>query len=932
MSKKLYLIDGSGFIFRAYFALPPLTRADGVNVGAVYGFCNILLKLQQDLIENNGDNYMAVIFDAGRKTFRNDIYPEYKAHRPEAPEDLIPQFPIFRQACQAFEIPSIEMINYEADDVIATYARLAKEQNLEVIIVSSDKDLMQLIGDGISLYDPIKNTPIGHEHVGEKFGVTPDKVVDVLALWGDSSDNVPGVPGIGPKTAALLVNQFGSLENIFDNLDQIPQEKRREVLKSNKELALISKKLVVLDDCVPIVETIENLKIKKPDQTSLLSFLENQNFKKIITRLKPDYFAQVQPNDTKTAPKLTPAVTASYETIRTIQQLENWLEKASQARVIAVDTETTSLNTQMAQLVGISMCYSPGHACYIPLNHKSPVQKDYKPTLSFDEPIAGNTSDQTQDLTQIPFHDAINALLPILNNSGIAKVGHNIKYDLAVLKKYGVNITPIHDTMLMSYVLEANLHGHGLDELARLHFDHQTIPFSQVAGTGAKQITFDYVPIDQASQYAAEDADYTLRLFDILKPQLAFSKCNTVYEYLERPLIPILVEMEARGIKVDVSVLKELSQEFAKRLQVLEEKIYQAAGVVFNIGSPKQLGEILFGALKLPSAAKTKTGGFSTDVDTLNDLALQGFEIADLILEWRGLSKLQSTYIDGLSKAINPKTGRVHTSYSMAGTSTGRLASSDPNLQNIPVRTADGRKIRKAFIAAPGKVLLSVDYSQIELRLLAHVAQIPDLITAFKNGEDIHKVTASQLFQVGLDQVTSDQRREAKTINFGIIYGISAYGLAQQLKIPTGRANDYIKAYFKQYPGIENYMESMKDFARKHGYVLTPWMRAIHTPDINSKNAVRRQAAERQAINAPLQGGNADIIKKSMIKLHENDLLQTMDAQLLLQVHDELIFEVNESLVSQAASSIKNVMENVVSLSVPLIIDSNWAPNWGDIK
>lgn len=890
-AEKLYLVDGSGFIFRAFHALPPLKRPDGTPVGAVFGFCNMLIRLLEQI--NHGK--IAVIFDAGRQTFRQGIYPDYKAHRPDTPPDLIPQFSLIRDACRAFAVPSVEMAGFEADDLIATYAETAKAEGYEVIIVSSDKDLMQLVDEKVSLFDPIKSRPIKREEVFEKFGVYPDKVIDVQALAGDSSDNVPGVPSIGLKTAAELITQFGNLETLLSNLAAIKQPKRRQALMDNIEKARISYKLVTLVRDVPMPLPLTELEPQPVDIAFRESFLKTQGFNALLARFH---------NQTKLEAIQKP----SYPCITTSKDLTEWVQKAYKTGVVAIDTETTSLNIIKAELVGFSLAIEAEDgidACYVPLAHKT-------------------------DTPQIPLEEAIAILKPMLTDPGVLKIGHNLKYDLAILRKYDLEVTPFEDSMLLSYCLDAGKNGHSMDELALRHLNHNTIKFSDVAGTGKNQKTFDEVPVDRATDYAAEDAEITLKLYRLLKTRLHLEHLNTVYERIERPLVPVITKMEITGIKVDPIVLKNLEASFTKRILVLEEEIYKLAGRAFNIGSPKQVGEILFDELSLPTPKKTKTGAYVTDADVLENLAMQGHTLPARMLDWRALAKLKSTYIDGLIEAIQPKTGRVHTSFSMVGAATGRLASSDPNLQNIPIRSEDGRKIRSAFIAEDCYKLVSLDYSQIELRLLAHMAQVQPLIEAFQKGEDIHKITASQIFAIPLEQVDANHRRQAKTINFGIIYGISPFGLSQQLGIPTGQAAQIIKAYFHQYPGIENYMQRYKTMAREQGYVETLWGRRCHTSGINDSNPNSRQFAERQAINAPLQGSNADIIKKAMRKIYNYLISSNSKTQLILQVHDELLFEIPEEDVQTTIPILKKMMEEIVSLSVPLVVDVGIGKNWDE--
>ncbi len=893
---QIYLIDGSGYIFRAFHALPPLTRPDGTPIGAVLGFTNMLIKL----LKEQSPDYLVVVFDAARENFRNDIYPLYKANRLETPPELIPQFALIREACEAFNVPHIEKEGYEADDLIATYAH---SQPGEVTIVSSDKDLMQLVGGSVRMLDPIKNRLIGEQEVVEKFGVPPEKVVDVQALAGDSTDNVPGVPGIGVKTAAELILNYGSLENLLNHADEIKQPKRRESLINHKQDALISKELVKLKDDVPDSQALETFAVQPINYDKAFSFLKEQNFNALVNRLQKE--APSAPQNKKT-----------YELVQDEESLKKWIHKIHTLGYAAFDTETNSLNAIEAELVGVSLSITAGEACYIPLAHKGEAQDLLNP---------GSTP------KQIPFQRALSLLKPLLEDPGVLKIGQNIKYDSLVLKKYDVDITPVDDTMVISYILDGALHGHGMDELAKLHLDHDTIKYQDVVGSGRSQVTFDKVSLEKALNYAAEDADITFQLHSLLKPRVLEAHQCTVYETLERPLIPVLVDMEERGIKVDPLVLRNLSDDFSKRLEEVEMQIHAEANANFNVASPKQVGEILFEKLNLPGGKKGKTGAYSTSIDVLEGLAEQGHAIAERLIEWRQLAKLKSTYTDALPKQINPKTGRVHTSYAMAATSTGRLASSDPNLQNIPTRTEEGKKIRSAFVASPGKKLLAVDYSQIELRLLAHMAHLPSLQQSFREGKDIHAETASQVFEVLLDEVTSELRRKAKAINFGIIYGISPFGLARQLGIPRNKASEYIEAYFKCYPGIQDYMEEMKQQARDKGYVTTLLGRRCFIPDIHSRDPNRRGFAERQAINAPLQGGNADIIKKAMIKLHRLLREKDFDAHMLLQVHDELIFEVAEYDVEKVQPFIVSTMQSIVTLSVPLIAEASAGQNWAEL-
>jgi len=928
-AKTLYLIDGSGFIFRAYHALPPLTNPQGTPVGAVYGFVNMVLKL----MEGNKADYVAVIFDAARKTFRNELYADYKAHRPPAPDDLIPQFPLVREATQAMNLPAIELDGYEADDIIATYAERAKKQGINVVVVSSDKDLMQLIGDGVSMYDAMKQRTIGEEQVREKFGVGPDKVLEVLSLIGDSSDNVPGVPGIGPKTAAELINQYGDLENLLSHVADIKQPKRRETIMQNTENARLSRQLVTLHKDVPGLAPLEEFAIKLPEPEKLISFLQSHGFKSLVTRLQNKFQvsgSRIQDSEKKLEQKLPVPESripnpVSYTLVQDEKTLAAWIEKATKKGFVAFDTETTSLGALQTELVGFSLCCEEGEACYVPLQHKSgdaPI-----PTLGATDLFSH--VDQSTALVpgQLPLANALKLIKPLLEDESVLKIGHNIKFDMLVMQNHGIHVHPIEDTMLLSYALHAGEHGQGMDELAERYLGYKTITFDEVTGTGRERKRFDQVELEKAVNYAAEDADVTLRFYHLFKPQVAAARLLTLYETIERPLIQVLARMETAGIKVDRQNLKSLSDDFEKRLHVLEKEIHALAGYEFNVGSPKQLGEVLFDKLQLDGGKKSaKSGAYSTGNDVLEDLAEQGHEIAVKVIEWRQLSKLKSTYSDTLPEQIDPKTGRVHTNFAQAIASTGRLSSSDPNLQNIPIRTEEGKKIRCAFVAEPSYQLLSADYSQIELRLLAHIADIAPLKEAFKHGDDIHAITASQMFGVPVDKVDDNLRRSAKTINFGIIYGISAHGLATRLGIDRGMAAEYIKQYFAQYPGIGEYMETTKEFARTHGYVETLYGRRCHVPGINDKGP-RRQFFERAAINAPLQGTAADIIKKAMIAI---DRILPADCRMLLQVHDELVFEVKENAEEKAKSLIKREMEQAATLSVPLTVEIGSGSHWGE--
>ena len=924
-AERLILVDGSGYIFRAYHALPPMTRADGTPVNAVYGFSNMLMKLMDDLLDKNETELIAVIFDAGRVTFRNDIYPEYKANRDATPEDLIPQFDLIRDATRAFNVAAVQMKGFEADDLIATYARMGKEQGLKVTVVSADKDLMQLVDDDIEMLDPMKQRIIGPEQVIEKFGVLPEKVIDVQALAGDSSDNVPGVPGIGVKTAALLLGEYGDLETLLAQAEEIKQPKRRQNLIEFADLARVSKQLVTLKNDVPIEETLESFVWRPPDPDTLLNWIEDQGFKSLARKVAAELGAEASGDRTVASPAQQAATVkdGSYELVQDEKALDGWIERAFKAGVIAVDTETDALDAFRANLVGVSLSVEPGSGCYIPLGHTGSGDQG-----AFD---LGDSNAPKDAPKQIFLKKAIAKLKPLLESPGVLKIGQNIKYDMHVLRRVGLNVTPVDDTMVLSYVLDGSSHGHGMDELSELHLGHTTIKFSDVCGKGKNQITFDRVPLDKATDYAAEDADITLRLQQILKPRLVEGRLTTIYERLDRALIPILADMEAEGIKVDAKVLKDMSQDFAARAADLETEIHKLAGREFNVGSPKQLGEILFDEMALPGGKKTgKSGAWATGADILEDLAAQGHDMPSRVVEWRQLTKLKSTYTDALQEQIDPNTGRVHTTYAQTVTSTGRLSSNDPNLQNIPIRTEEGRKIRTAFITDKGKTLVSADYSQIELRLVAHVADIKALKDAFRNGEDIHASTASQMFGVPIEGMDPMIRRQAKAINFGIIYGISAFGLARQLSIPRGEAKGFIDAYFDKFPEIKTYMDETKALAKAQGYVTTLFGRKCMTPGITDRNPNVRGFSERAAINAPIQGGAADIIKRAMIRLPKALNIAGLSAKMLLQVHDELIFEVPDKEVDDTTALVKQVMEGAAHLDVPLVVDAGAGANWAE--
>jgi len=923
---RLYLVDGSGYIFRAYHSLPPMTRPDGTPVNAVYGFTTMLMKLLADMDAER----VAVIFDKGRKTFRNDLHPDYKGHRPDAPEDLIPQFPVIREAVRAFNVACVEMDGFEADDLIATYARQAREAEIEVTVVSSDKDLMQLVRDGVALFDPMKNRAIGPEQVHEKFGVAPDKVVDVQALAGDTSDNVPGVPGIGVKTAAQLITDYGDLETLLSRAGEIKQPKRRQNLIEFADQARLSRELVLLRDNVDVPESLEGFGVKDPEPEALRAFLTENGFKSLLAKVEGDLIPKPENGEGAAADPVNEAraAEADYTLIQDLDTLRAWVDEARAAGIVAVDTETDALSAMRGGLVGISLAVAPGRACYIPLGHTS---GEAAGQLDLDG--SGGRRDDSGP-TQIATADCVAALADLMRDPGVLKVGHNIKYDLHVLRRVGLEVTPIDDTIVLSYVLDGTRLGqgsHGLDDLALRHFEHRMIPFKEVCGTGKKQITFDLVPLDEALAYAAEDADYTLRLHRLLKPRLIEERMVAVYETLDRPLVPLLTAMEAEGIKVDPQALRDLSHTFAQRIGDLEAEVHRLAGHAFNIGSPKQLGEVLFDEMGLTAGRKSaKTGAKSTGADVLEDLAAQGHELPARVLDWRQFSKLKSTYTDALVEDINPDTRRVHTTFGLTGTSTGRLSSNDPNLQNIPIRTEEGRRIREAFVADSGNLLISADYSQIELRLVAHVADIKALKDAFHHGADIHAITASRMFGQPVEGMDPMLRRRAKAINFGIIYGISAFGLARQLSIPRGDAQAFIDAYFKEFPEILTYMERTKEEARQHGFVRTLFGRKCWTPGITDKNPNMKGLAERAAINAPIQGGAADIIKRAMIRLPTALTDAGLSARMLLQVHDELILEAPEPEAERTAEVCRKVMAEAASLSVPLLVETGVARSWAE--
>ena len=975
----LFLVDGSGYIFRAYHALTPLTRkSDGLPVGAVSGFCNMLWKLLKDA--RNTDvgvvpTHFAVIFDYSSKTFRNALYPEYKANRTAPPEDLVPQFGLIRQATRAFNLPCIEKEGFEADDLIATYARLAEEAGGDVTIVSSDKDLMQLVTPSVSMYDSMKDKQISIPEVIEKWGVPPEKMIDLQSLTGDSTDNVPGIPGIGPKTAAQLLEEFGDLDTLLARASEIKQNKRRENILAFADQTKISRELVTLKTDVPLDVDLDGLVLEPQNGPKLIGFLKAMEFTSLTRRVAeatdtdasavepchvetqwgadahgPDLDVVVTSVEHVTvvaaatgepaaaATGYTPQAladkravqataqkidTSAYSCIRDIATLKLWLAEAVETGVMAFDTETNSLDPMQAELVGFSLAL-PGQngatrAAYIPLQHKS-GQGDL---------LGGGMVEG-----QIPLGQALEALKTVLEDASVLKIAQNMKYDWLVMRRHGVNTVSFDDTMLISYVLDAGTGSHGMDPLSERWLGHTPIAYKDVAGSGKSAVTFDMVDIDRATAYAAEDADVTLRLWQVLKPRLAAEGLMSVYERLERPLVDVLARMEERGISVDRQVLSRLSGDLAQAAAAYEDEIYELAGEKFTIGSPKQLGDILFGKMGLPGASKTKTGQWSTSAQVLEDLAAEGHPLPRKIVDWRQLTKLKSTYTDALPGFIHPQTKRVHTSYAMASTSTGRLSSSEPNLQNIPVRTTEGRKIRTAFIAEPGNKLISADYSQIELRVLAHVADIAQLKQAFADGIDIHAMTASEMFGVPVEGMPSEVRRRAKAINFGIIYGISAFGLANQLSIPREEAGQYIRTYFERFPGIKDYMEATKAFAREHGYVETIFGRRAHYPDIRASNPQIRAFNERAAINAPIQGSAADIIRRAMIRMEDALEKEKLAARMLLQVHDELIFEVPENEVEKTIPLVRHVMENAalpaVSLAVPLHVDARAAHNWDE--
>ncbi len=908
-----YLIDGSGYIFRAYYALPPLSRkSDGLPTGAVSGFCSMLFKLLEDARSDDSKNkptHFAVIFDSARKNFRNEIYKEYKANRAEAPDDLAPQFEYIRKSVNAFNLPSIELLNYEADDLIATYAKKITEAGAQVTVISSDKDLMQLVSSQVRLFDPMKSRVIGEKEVLEKFGVKPNQVIDVQSLAGDSSDNVPGVPGIGIKTAAELIQKYKNLENLLEKASEIPQNKRRETLLLNKDKALLSKKLVTLKKDVPVKNEPNEFIIKDIDKDKLYEFLREMEFNRLLSQAISFYGEGGHHSENQVLSKKVSKInTKIYKSILTEKDLDELINILNDKSVIAVDTETTSLNPQEASLVGISISYENNKAFYIPLGHK--------------------------DVKCLNKELVLKKLKIILEDPSIKKVGQNIKYDFIIFKNNDVKLSPVDDTMLLSYTLDAGNNRHNMDTLAELHLGHKTISFKDLVGTGKKQLNFSEVELKAATEYAAEDADVTLRLFKILSERVAEEKLEKIYEIFEKPMIKILSKLETNGIKVDDIYLKKLSKKFEDRLTKIEKDIYKVSGKKFNIGSPKQLGEIIYNELKIAKLKKTKKGSLATSAKVLEDLALTGHKFPNLILEWRQVSKLKSTYTDALQEHISKKTKRVHTSFLLAATNTGRLASSDPNLQNIPIKTPDGKEIRKAFVADKNNILISADYNQIEMRILADMADVKELKKAFKNNQDIHALTASQVFNVPINKVTEEFRRKAKAINFGIIYGITQYGLAKQISVSNQEALDFINAYFKKFPEIKDYMNTTIKTCRKKGYVTNIFGRRIHLRGINDKNFSVRSFQERAAINAPIQGSAADIIRLAMIKI-DKILEEKQIAKMLLQIHDELIFECSEKKEASVKKIIRDSMVSISSsdhhlFSIPLEVSINSGNNWGE--
>ena len=908
-----YLIDGSGYIFRAYYALPPLSRkSDGLPTGAVNGFCTMLYKLLEDSrsdASKNKPTHFVVIFDSARKNFRNEIYKDYKANRSEAPEDLAPQFEYIRKSVDAFNVTSAEMLNYEADDLIATYTDQIIKKGAKVTIISGDKDLMQLVKPGVRLYDPMKSRVLGNKEVKEKFGVEPSKVVDVQALAGDSSDNVPGVPGIGIKTAAELINKYKSLETLLEKAHEIPQNKRRETILENKNKAILSRKLVELKNDVPVKQKIETFTLKKINKEKLYDFLREMEFNRLLSQVISRY-GETFEQKVKNLKKTPIFDLKKYQTILKINQLEEWIKKIEEKGIVAVDTETSSLNPHEANLVGISLCSGPGTACYIPLEHITEKVLEKKIVLK--------------------------KLKNILQDKSIKKIGQNIKFDFIILLRNEIKLDPIEDTMLMSYALDAGKHRHNMDNLSEIHLNHKPISFKEVAGTGKKQISFNKVPIKLATQYAAEDADVTFRLYTFFRERLDKEKLLKIYELFEKPMVNLLSQMEIEGIKINSSFLKELSKKFDNKIKKLEKEIFSIAKREFNIGSPKQLGEILYNELKIATIKKTKKGGFATSAAVLEDLAFKGHKLPRIVLDWRQLTKLKNTYTDALPEHLNAKTNRVHTSFLLAATTTGRLASSEPNLQNIPIKTEDGKEIRKAFIAERNHSLISADYNQIEMRILADIADVKELKKAFKNNEDVHSLTASQVFDIPLNKIDKETRRRAKAINFGIIYGISQYGLAKQISVSNSEAAEFLKSYFKKFPEIKDYMNATINFCRKSGYVNNIFGRRCYITGINDKNYNVRNFQERAAINAPIQGSAADIMRLAMIKItSEFEKNPNYKTKMLLQIHDELVFETPQDELEKIVPIIKKNMLDASSsehhqFTIPLTVDINSGNNWGE--
>ena len=911
-----YLIDGSGYIFRAYYALPPLTRkSDGLPTGAVNGFCNMLFKLLED--SKSDDNkekptHFVVIFDSARKNFRNEIYSDYKGNRSDAPDDLIPQFDYIRKSVEAFNLPSVELLNYEADDLIATYSEQILSAGAKVTIISSDKDLMQLYKKNIRIYDPMKNKYISDQDILDKFGVEPSKVIDVQALAGDSSDNVPGVPGIGVKTAAELINEYKTLENLLKKASEIKQNKRRQTLIENKDKAIVSKKLVTLKKDVPIKNEIIEFKLKNVDKKKLYDFLREMEFNRLLSSAISTYGEIGFEKDQKIEKSINQKINSkNYQLIENEKDIDKWLKEAEEKGEFAIDTETTSLDPHQADLVGISLSTKVGHACYIPLAHKSKKNMNEK--------------------------SIIKKIKPILEDKSIKKIGQNIKFDYIILFHRGIDMTSMEDTMLMSYVLDAGKNRHNMDTLSQIHLDHKTISYKDLVGTGKKQINFSEVDLDLAKNYASEDADITFRLYQIFIKNLKSEKLLNIYEIFEKPLIKILAHMEICGIKVDNNFLKILSKKFEGKIQKLEKEIFKISKKEFNIGSTKQLGEIMYNELKIANIKKTKKGSFATSAQVLEDLSFKGHELPKLVLDWRQVTKLKNTYSDSLQEHINKNSKRVHTSFLLAATSTGRLASSDPNLQNIPIKSDDGKDIRKSFIADNQSLLISADYNQIEMRILADLADVKELKKAFKNNEDIHSLTASQVFNVKVKDVNSDMRRKAKAINFGIIYGISQYGLAKQIGVSNVEAEEFLNAYFIKFPEIKNYMEYTIKFCRKSGFVNNIFGRRTHVTGINDKNFNVRNFQERAAINAPIQGSASEIMRLAMIRINKKfESIKNLNCKILLQIHDELIFEVKKDEVLEYEKLIKKEMSSVKdsdlhTFSIPLSIDINHGNNWGEL-